>query len=103
AGGPRDSLGAVPSGSGRFPRSAPDAHNSVEWEGDSDSACIGPTEPQPIRSVRSILVGGEDLAPSAGAQEPPGLEADRVLDEVDRAIHERDVHAAGVVAGGVHA
>ena len=51
----------------------------------------------------SIAVRRDDLAPSAGSHEPPGLQADRVLDEMDRAVHERDVDAAGVIAGRTHA
>src|SRR5689334_8510820 len=48
-------------------------------------------------SWRSILVGADDITTGTSAQCPPGLEADRILDEFHRAIREGDVDAAGVV------
>src|SRR5262249_25957562 len=53
------------------------------------------------RRAGSVRVGADDLAAVAGAQIPPGLDVDRALEELDTAVAEQDVAAAGVVAGGV--
>src|SRR5262249_33764333 len=54
-------------------------------------------------TANSVRVGAYDLAAGPGAEGSPGDLADGVLDEVDRAIGEADVHAVCVVAprGGV--
>src|SRR5947209_8466775 len=44
---------------------------------------------------RSVAVGADDLAPRLGGDGPPGLRADAVLDEPDRAAEEAHVHASG--------
>ena len=62
----------------------------------------GPGAGRAATGGRSILVAGEDLAPASGAHEPPRLKADGVLDEVHRAVHERDIHAAGVITRRIH-
>ena len=46
---------------------------------------------------RSIAAGVDDLAAGHGGERPPGAEVDAVLDELDRAVEEADVHAARVV------
>src|SRR5215831_876626 len=49
----------------------------------------------------SEAVGADDLAVGPGAQGPPGRLVDRVLGEPDAAVAHQDVHAAGVIAGGL--
>src|SRR5262249_1727600 len=48
----------------------------------------------------SILVGADDFAAVGGGEGIPGLVAHTALDEVDRAVHEQDVYAAGVIRAG---
>src|SRR4051794_40087867 len=50
----------------------------------------------------SIRVRADDLPLAARAQCPPGLDIDRALDEMDRAIAEGGIDAARVVAGRCH-
>ena len=64
--------------------------------------------PRPIGTLggspASIGAGVDDLAAGLAPEGPPGVHADAVLDEVDRAVGEPDVDAAGVIApGGVEA
>src|SRR6516165_2275907 len=49
----------------------------------------------------SIAVRADDLPPGPGAESPPGLLVDRVLDELYGAVAHADVHAAGMEARGV--
>ena len=44
--------------------------------------------------TRSVAARVDHFAPGLGGQRAPGLEADAVLDELDRAVEEPDVHAA---------
>src|SRR6185437_3456397 len=53
---------------------------------------------QPEHNSTSVTVSADRLAPLAGAQGPPGRQADRVLDELDRAVAEDDIDATRVVA-----
>src|SRR5947209_2496226 len=50
-------------------------------------------------AIGSITIGAYHFAIGARAESPPGLKADRVLDEFHRAVSETNVDAAGVVAG----
>ena len=50
---------------------------------------------------RSVAIGRDDFAVGLGPQRPVGLDGDRRLDEVDAAVGEQEVGAAGVVAVGV--
>src|SRR3954452_23702051 len=61
----------------------------------------------PTRSVErgftrflSIARRVENLTAGLGGERAPGLVADAVLEEVDRAVDEDDVHAAGVERAG---
>src|SRR5205814_10416440 len=56
-------------------------------------------EPGQVTS-RSVLVGRDDLTAGLGADGPPHGQADRLLDELDMAVAETDVDAAGVAAAG---
>ena len=47
----------------------------------------------------SVRITADDFGLIAAPQGPPGLETDRVLDELDRTIGEAHVDAAGMVAG----
>ena len=47
---------------------------------------------------QSILVGTDNFSHVASSERPPGLRADCVFDESDRAIAERDVDSAWVIA-----
>src|SRR5262245_58137696 len=60
-----------------------------------------PTASNATHAPDSVAVGGKDLSAGAGAQRPVSLQVDRVLDELDRAVGEQKVAAAGVVAGGI--
>ena len=51
------------------------------------------------RFDRSIAVGRDDLAERPGAEGGEGDDVGRVLEEVDRAVGEEGVDAAGVLAG----
>ena len=53
------------------------------------------------RARESIAVGADHLAVGPRAEGPVGRHVDRVLDELDAAVGEREVGAAGVVALGV--
>ena len=44
------------------------------------------------------IPGVEDLAAAAGSELLPGAQRDAVADEAHRAVGERDVHPAGVIA-----
>ena len=48
----------------------------------------------------SILIGRDDLAAGPRPEGPPGRDVDGRLDELDRAVAEQDVHAAGMMAVG---
>src|SRR5262245_5816049 len=50
---------------------------------------------------RSVLIGADDLAAGLGGDGPPGRQRDGILDELDGAVEEADVHAARVVRLGV--
>ena len=54
-----------------------------------------------VNGSPSIAVGADDLAVGPGAEGPVGLHVDRILDELDAPVPEREVAAAGVVARGV--
>src|SRR5262245_16143698 len=49
---------------------------------------------------RSERVSTDNFPASDGGDRVPGLEADRVLDEPDRSVHENHIHAAGVIRTG---
>src|SRR4051812_36790547 len=51
-----------------------------------------------VKSSPSVLVGANDFAAGAGAQGPIRVTVDGVLDELDRAIGESEVGAAGMQA-----
>src|SRR5262245_170079 len=51
-------------------------------------------------AVSSVGVRARHFAKIATPESPPGLDTDRVLDELDRPVGEADVHSAGMVAGG---
>ncbi len=55
----------------------------------------------PFESPRekSVGVGTDDLAPGS-SRGAPGLQTDRVLDELDAAVAEHCVHPAGMAAPG---
>lgn len=50
--------------------------------------------------LRSVAVRADDFGSGTGAERPPGLQANRILDEPHRAVTETDVDAAGVIAAG---
>ena len=99
---------AVPAARGRWPRPA-----------GRREKCLAPTHDlhRPIRmrigvmmrrhSRREPSVGrqywSEEITspPALRAEGPPGVDADARLDELDRAVAEQDVDAAGMVAAGV--
>ncbi len=53
--------------------------------------------------VRLVRVGRDNFASGLGSDRPPHGEADRLLDEVHRAVAEADVDATGVAALAVQA
>ena len=69
--------------------------NARREEADERSGLVRLSRPR-----TSILVGANDLAEGAAAEGPPCGRGDRVLDEVDGAVGEGDIHTAGVVAAG---
>src|SRR5262249_51769597 len=52
------------------------------------------------RTWGSIRVGADDLAAGTGAEAPPDVQCDRILDEPDRAVTHHHVHPSGVGAAG---
>ena len=47
----------------------------------------------------SETIGRDDFAAAARPQGPPARPVDRLLDEMDRAVQEQDVHASRVMTG----
>src|SRR4051812_34953213 len=92
-GGParRPSPGSSPSVTGR--RRTPQG-KFIQWRRDffSDTSCRD--------RPRSVAAGVDHLAAGLGGDRPPDVQRDAVLDELDRAVKEPDVHPARVVRLG---
>ena len=56
---------------------------------------------RPRHASRSIRIRADHLTPGNGAKAVPGDRVHRILDEVDAAVGEQNVDAAGVFAAGI--
>src|SRR3954447_4587878 len=61
---------------------------------------LRPRSPTTSRVAPSVRVRRDDLAPVAGAEGPPGLRADRILDRADRVVAHQQVDDPGGPARG---
>ncbi len=69
---------------------------------DRDAVCLRVPRDHPRGDAGQVgrleRIRADDLLAGAGPDRPPGLEVDRILDELHRAVAEGDVDAAGMVA-----